>query len=91
MAKRNSSGTTLGEALIDILKSYGVKYIFGVRGGGSSLELIAAAEQAGLGFVLCKGETSAALAALRSAPASSKTLTAASALGDRTPRGSRGV
>ena len=53
MAKRNSSGTTLGEALIDILKSYGVKYIFGVPGGGSSLELIAAAEQAGLGFVLC--------------------------------------
>ena len=63
MTKKNSLNITLGEALICILKSYGVKYIFGVPGGGSSLDLIAAAEQAGLEFVLCKGETSAALAA----------------------------
>lgn len=63
MTESNSLNVTLGAALIDILKSYGVKYIFGVPGGGSSLELIAAAEQADLKFVLCKGETSAALAA----------------------------
>lgn len=63
MADRNSSDVTLAEALIEILRSFGVKYVFGVPGGGSSLELIAAAEQAGLHFVLCKGETSAALAA----------------------------
>ena len=54
---------TLAEAMIATLKSHGVKFLFGVPGGGSSLDLIAAADQAGLHFILCRGETSAAIAA----------------------------
>ena len=54
---------TLSEAMIAILKSAGVKFIFGVPGGGSSLDLIAAADEAELPFILFRGETSAALAA----------------------------
>ena len=54
---------TLAEAMIATLKSRGVKFLFGVPGGGSSLDLIAAADKAGLEFILCRGETAAALAA----------------------------
>ncbi|MBT3925626.1 MAG: thiamine pyrophosphate-binding protein [Rhodospirillaceae bacterium] len=54
---------TLAEAMIATLKSHGVKFLFGVPGGGSSLDLIAAADRAGLHFILCRGETSAAIAA----------------------------
>jgi acetolactate synthase-1/2/3 large subunit len=54
---------TLAEALIATLKAHGVKFLFGVPGGGSSLDLIAAADKAGMAFILCRGETSAALAA----------------------------
>ena len=52
---------TLSEAMIAILKSAGVKFIFGVPGGGSSLDLIAAADEAELPFILFRGETSAAM------------------------------
>jgi acetolactate synthase-1/2/3 large subunit len=54
---------TLAEAMIATLKSVGVKFLFGVPGGGSSLDLIAAADRAGMHFILCRGETSAALMA----------------------------
>ena len=54
---------TLAEAMIATLKSCGVQFLFGVPGGGSSLDLIAAADKAGMTFILCRGETSAALAA----------------------------
>lgn len=54
---------TLAEAMIATLKAHGVKFLFGVPGGGSSLDLIAAADKAGMAFILCRGETSAALAA----------------------------
>ena len=57
------ASVTLSEAMIATLKSAGVKYIFGVPGGGSSLDLIAAADKAGIKFILFRGETSAALAA----------------------------
>ena len=62
----NGSGkpqVTLAEAMIATLKSCGVKFLFGVPGGGSSLDLMAAADDAGMRFILCCGETSAALAA----------------------------
>ena len=54
---------TLAEAMIATLKSSGVRFLFGVPGGGSSLDLIAAADKAGIKFILCRGETAAALAA----------------------------
>ena len=53
----------LAEAMIATLKSSGVRFLFGVPGGGSSLDLIAAADDAGMQFMLCRGETAAALAA----------------------------
>jgi len=58
---------TLAEAMIATLKSCGVRFLFGVPGGGSSLDLIAAADKAGMTFILCRGETSAALAAAAAA------------------------
>lgn len=58
---------TLAEAMIATLKSCGVRFLFGVPGGGSSLDLIAAADKAGIRFILCRGETAAALAAAAAA------------------------
>jgi len=57
------SQTTLAGALVAALKSRGVSRIFGVPGGGSSLDLIEAAGRQGVPFVLCRGETAAALMA----------------------------
>ena len=55
--------TTLAVALVSAFKARGMKRLFGVPGGGSSLDLINAANQLGVEFVLCRGETSAALMA----------------------------
>jgi acetolactate synthase-1/2/3 large subunit len=43
--------------------AHGVRRAFGVPGGGSSLDLIAAFARHGIGFVLCRTETGATLAA----------------------------
>ena len=53
----------LADHLAGRLKALGVARLFGVPGGGSSLDLIAAAERQGIGFVLCRTETGAALMA----------------------------
>jgi acetolactate synthase-1/2/3 large subunit len=49
------------------LRDAGVRTLFGVPGGGSSLDLIEAAGHAGLPFVLTATETAAAIAALAQA------------------------
>ena len=54
---------TLAEAIVDRLAELGVRRMFGVPGGGSSLDLIDAAAAVGIDFVLTRGETSAALMA----------------------------
>lgn len=54
----------LVDHLVDSLAARGVKRIFGVPGGGSSLDLIRAAEARGMSFVLARHETSAAIMAL---------------------------
>ncbi len=54
---------TLAEAIVERLAGLGVKRMFGVPGGGSSLDLIDAAATVGIDFVLTRGETSAALMA----------------------------
>jgi acetolactate synthase I/II/III large subunit len=46
------------------LRDAGVRHLFGVPGGGSSLDLIEAAERIGLRFVLTATETAAAIAAI---------------------------
>ncbi|HEY4252628.1 MAG TPA: thiamine pyrophosphate-dependent enzyme, partial [Roseomonas sp.] len=51
------------EALAAAFAEAGVARIFGVPGGGSSLDLIAAAKQAGIGFVLARHEFAAGVMA----------------------------
>ena len=65
-AARMSDTKPLVEHLVDALAAHGVKRIFGVPGGGSSLDLIRAAEGRGIPFVLARHETSAAIMALAS-------------------------
>ncbi len=59
----SNSKKTLAEAIVESLAGLGVQRMFGVPGGGSSLDLIDAAASAGIDFVLTRGETSAALMA----------------------------
>jgi len=58
---------TLVDKLVARFRTLGVERMFGVPGGGSSLELIEAAGRVGIDFVLCKTETAAALMAAVSA------------------------
>lgn len=53
----------LANVLVEMLKSAGVKRIFGIPGGGSSLALIEAAGDADVEFVLTRTETAAAIMA----------------------------
>jgi acetolactate synthase-1/2/3 large subunit len=53
--------------VLHALARRGTRRIWGVPGGGSSLDLIAGAEDAGLSFVLCRHEGAAAMAALADA------------------------
>lgn len=59
-----SASKPLVEHLVESFSARGVKRIFGVPGGGSSLDLIRAAEVRGIRFVLARHETSAAIMAL---------------------------
>ncbi len=55
--------TTGAEALVQSLVEAGMPAIFGVPGGGSSLDIIAAAKAAGIPFVLARTETGAGIMA----------------------------
>ncbi|MFQ5564940.1 MAG: thiamine pyrophosphate-binding protein [Paracoccaceae bacterium] len=63
MDRPASAPPVLASAIVDQLKSAGVRRIFGIPGGGSSLALIEAAGRAGLDFVLTRTETAAAIMA----------------------------
>lgn len=54
---------TLADAMMAAFKARGVSRVFGVPGGDSSLDLIAAAGRQGVEFVLTRGETAAAMMA----------------------------
>lgn len=54
---------TVTEAMISRLKERGVERIFGLPGGECNLDFIAAAEAAGMTFVLARTETAAAIMA----------------------------
>ncbi|MBP0466478.1 thiamine pyrophosphate-binding protein [Roseomonas sp. PWR1] len=58
---------TVAEGLLATLAARGTRRIWGVPGGGSSLDLIAGADPAGLDFVLCRHEGSAAMMAVADA------------------------
>ena len=54
---------TGAEALVAQFKARGVTHIYGVPGGDCSIDIIAAAEAAGIRFVLARGENAAAMMA----------------------------
>lgn len=62
-ASPTSDAPTLATAIAATLSSHGVKRIFGIPGGGSSLDLIDAAAREDIEFVLCRTETAAAIMA----------------------------
>ena len=62
-----ASMPAVADLVVRRLKEAGVRTLFGVPGGGSSLDLIEAAGSAGLPFVLTATETAGAIAALAQA------------------------
>jgi acetolactate synthase-1/2/3 large subunit len=58
---------TIADLVVAQLCDAGVRALFGVPGGGSNLDLIAAAGRAGLPFVLTSTETAGAIAAIAQA------------------------
>lgn len=59
--------STVADVLVRALRSTGTKRMFGLPGGGSSLDLIDAASRQGVPFVLARHETSAAIMAATTA------------------------
>src|SRR5208337_3552724 len=51
------------ELIATMLKREGVQHIFGIPGGGGSIDLLDATEKAGIRFVLATHETAAAMMA----------------------------
>lgn len=51
------------ELIATMLKREGVRYIFGIPGGGGTIDLLDATEKAGIRFVLTTHETAAAMMA----------------------------
>jgi acetolactate synthase-1/2/3 large subunit len=58
---------SVADLVVRRLHDAGVRFLFGVPGGGSNLDLVDAADRAGLRFVLTATETAAALAAVAQA------------------------
>jgi acetolactate synthase-1/2/3 large subunit len=58
---------TVASVIVSALRDAGVETLFGVPGGGSNLDIIAAAGRAGVRFVLTSTETAAALSAVAQA------------------------
>ena len=59
--------TTLAQLLAAAFAAHGVKHIFGVPGGGSSLDIIEAAANIGIEFVLTRTESAAVMMAAATA------------------------
>src|SRR5258706_3753189 len=58
---------SVADQIVASLRGAGVRYLFGMPGGGSNLDLLDAAGRAGLRFVLTATETAGAIAALAQA------------------------
>jgi acetolactate synthase I/II/III large subunit len=63
----SSTASAAAEAIVAALVQAGTRLMFGVPGGGPNLDVIGAAEAAGLRFVLAHGETAATIMAATSA------------------------
>lgn len=83
--------TTLAANLISALKHRGAKRIFGVPGGGSSLELIAAARAEGLEFIVTRNENSAVMMAAVTAELSGTLGVALTTLGPGVANAANGI
>ena len=59
-----STRPTVAQGLAAALEGLGVRRLFGIPGGGSSLDVIEAAGEKGIEFILARGETSAAIMAM---------------------------
>ena len=53
--------TTVVELISTVLKREGIQYLFGIPGGGGTIDLLDATERDGIQFVLTRHETSAAM------------------------------
>jgi acetolactate synthase I/II/III large subunit len=62
-----STAPAAAEAIVAALVQAGTRLMFGVPGGGPNLDVVGAAEAAGLRFVLAHGETAATIMAATSA------------------------
>ena len=62
-----STAPAVAEAIVAALVQAGTRLMFGVPGGGPNLDVVGAAEAAGLRFVLTRGETAATIMAATSA------------------------
>src|SRR5215472_2027128 len=58
-----STAPAAAEAIVAALAQAGTRLMFGVPGGGPNLDVVGAAEAAGLRFVLAHGETAATIMA----------------------------
>ena len=63
----SSTASAAAEAIVAALVQAGTRLMFGVPGGGPNLDVVGAAEAAGLRFVLTRGETAATIMAATSA------------------------
>ena len=63
----SSTASAAAEAIVAALVQAGTRLMFGVPGGGPNLDVVGAAEAAGLRFVLAHGETAATIMAATSA------------------------
>src|ERR1700749_4655487 len=78
-----STAPAAAESIVAALVQAGTRLMFGVPGGGPNLDVVGAAEAAGIRFVLAHGETAATIMAATSAD-----LTGAPGAGAPTPAGS---
>src|ERR1700757_1877196 len=62
-----STAPAAAEAIVAALARAGTRLMFGVPGGGPNLDVVGAAEAAGLRFILAHGETAATIMAATSA------------------------
>jgi acetolactate synthase I/II/III large subunit len=63
----DGAGPSGTEAIVAALAGAGTRLMFGVPGGGPNLDVVGAAAEAGLRFVLARGETAATIMAATSA------------------------
>lgn len=86
-----ASKVTVAEALVRAAKATGTKRVFGLPGGGSSLDVMESARRAGMHFVLTRHETGAVFMAAATATLEHNLGVALTTKGPGTANGANGV